>query len=110
MTAATRGVDSGVGRSRRRPAALLTLAVVGLSIMATVLAGPSASATATHPAGRGADNGSGASGNLLGVTIDTLTPAAPQPGDQLVVSGQITNNGSTDIRTVSARLRMSPTA
>ncbi|MEO6821607.1 MAG: DUF6049 family protein, partial [Candidatus Nanopelagicales bacterium] len=42
--------------------------------------------------------------------IDTLTPAAPQPGDQLVVSGQITNNGSTDIRTVSARLRMSPTA
>ena len=110
MTAATRGVDHRAGRTRRRPAALLTLAVAGLSIIATVLAGPSASATANHPTGRGASNGSGASSNLLGVTIDSLTPAAPQPEDQLVLSGQVTNNGSSDIRTVSVRLRMSPTA
>jgi hypothetical protein len=107
---ATRGADQGARRTRRRPAALLTLAVAGLSVLATLLAGPSASATATHPTGRAASNGSGAASNLLGVTIDSLAPAAPQPGDQLVISGQVTNNGSSDVRTVSVRLRMSPTA
>lgn len=86
-------------RRRARPAALVTLVVAVLSLVGTVLAGPSASATPS----------ANASGNVLGVTIDTLTPAVPQPGDQLVVSGQVTNNGSTDVHTVSVRLRMSPT-
>ncbi len=45
----------------------------------------------------------------LTVRITTLAPAIPQPGDELTVTGTVTNTSDAPVRDVSALLRVSPT-
>ncbi len=45
----------------------------------------------------------------VSVVLDQLLPGVPAPGDVLAVSGSLINHGLTDLRTVSVRLRLSPT-
>jgi hypothetical protein len=49
-----------------------------------------------------------AASDLVAVAVDSLSPVAPRPGDTLVVSGTLTNQGTTELRTVAVRLRLSP--
>jgi hypothetical protein len=65
-----------------------------------VAAVPTEEPTAVRPA-----IGAGA----LSVRITSLTPAAPQPGDELTVTGTITNTSTSPVGGVSAQLRVSPT-
>lgn len=44
----------------------------------------------------------------VSVQIDGLAPVAPQPGDELMISGRISNVSDIDLRTVAIRLRVSP--
>ena len=61
--------------------------------------------TLTTPATERPAVGAGA----LSIRITSLDPGIPQPGDELTVQGTITNTSLAPVRTVSARLRMSPT-
>jgi hypothetical protein len=45
----------------------------------------------------------------LTIRITSLTPAIPEPGDGLTVTGTITNSSDTPVSDVSAVLRVSPT-
>lgn len=103
------GPATGHHRTGRRPGAAATrgagpalLALALLSLLAALLAGPPAAAAVRAEQ---ANSGSG----VLQVAITALTPAAPQPADTLVFSGTVTNTGSTVVRMVSVRVRMSPT-
>jgi hypothetical protein len=72
--------------------------------MAGLLTSSPHPATASPPADRPA-LGAGA----LSIRITNVTPAIPEPGDELVVTGTITNVSPTPVRDVSAILRVSPT-
>lgn len=85
-------------RGRRPVAVAVTVTVAVLLGLPGAVTGPAAAAE--HPAQTASD--------LVAVAVDSLTPVAPRPGDTLVVSGTLTNQGATALRTVSVRLRLSP--
>jgi hypothetical protein len=85
-------------RARWRTAGVL---LAGACLLAgTPAVGAPAAPTAVRPS-----IGTGA----LSVRIISVTPAAPQPGDELTVTGTITNTSASPVGAVSAQLRVSPT-
>ena len=59
----------------------------------------------TPPAAERPAIGAGA----LSIRITSLTPSIPEPGDELIIKGIVTNTSGAPVRDVSARLRVSPT-
>jgi hypothetical protein len=45
----------------------------------------------------------------VAVTLTSLSPVVPQPGDDLTISGIVTNSGESVVKDVQVRLRVSPT-
>ncbi|HET8969515.1 MAG TPA: DUF6049 family protein, partial [Candidatus Nanopelagicales bacterium] len=74
------------------------LAVLTAALTMAVLTAPAPPAPAVEPAT-----------GQLAVQLTGLTPIAPRPGDTLVVTGRLQNTTAEDLRTVSVRLRLSPT-
>ena len=87
---------------RRVPTArLVGAAAVLLGVCVTVGVAPTSGAAprAATTAPRG----------VVAVVLTSLKPSAPRPGDTLVVTGSVTNEGQTDVTGVAVRLRLSPT-
>ncbi len=86
------------GRAGLLPAGAL---LAGTSLLASpTIVGAAAPPTVERPA-----FGAGA----LTIRITGLAPAIPQPGDELTVTGIVTNTSDAPVRDVSAQLRVSPT-
>jgi hypothetical protein len=81
---------------------LLAGSVSALLLTATAVAtaGTVPAAAATNPA---------STANTATVTVDRLTPGAPQPGQQLEVTGTVTNRGTESLTDVNVQLRLSTT-
>jgi Family of unknown function (DUF6049) len=87
------------GAWRRRSGLTLPALLVGALVAlltVTPLTGPAARAQTAEPL-------------PLTLTISTLIPTAPQPGDLITVSGQLTNPTDVEYDDVSINLRISPT-
>ncbi|MFN8167927.1 MAG: DUF6049 family protein [Candidatus Nanopelagicales bacterium] len=88
-----------------RPRARLLAAGAALAAVSGLLLAP-ASPAATPPAALApALDGPGG----VAVTLTGLTPVVPRPGDDLMVSGVVTNTTAERVTDVQVRLRVSPT-
>jgi hypothetical protein len=85
-----------VTRAHRRAGAVLTATLLALLPLAATL-GPSPAAAADQPPS-------------LAITLSTLRPVAPQPGQTLVVTGSIRNATPDPVSDVKVGLRMAATA
>jgi hypothetical protein len=86
-------------RAGLRPAGAL-LAAASLLVATPTVTAAGAVPTVERPA-----LGDGA----LSVQITSMSPAIPEPGGELTLSGTITNSSTAPVRDVSAQLRVSPT-
>ena len=75
-----------------------------LAVASLLTSTPSLTAVAA-PAAERPPLGAGA----LTIRIASLTPAIPEPGDEITVAGTITNSSDTLVSDISAVLRVSPT-
>ncbi|MFB8038424.1 DUF6049 family protein [Streptomyces sp. NPDC056004] len=83
----------------RRTAAL----VIGVPLVAALLAGP------TAPVAQAGGTGKAHTGSrTVDVSLDTLAPSAPVKGDTLTVSGTVTNRGKDTITQAVVDLRVGP--
>ncbi|MFF2958236.1 DUF6049 family protein [Streptomyces sp. NPDC057963] len=83
----------------RRTAAL----IIGTPLVATLLAGPTASA-----AQAGGTAKAPAASETVDVSLNTVSPSAPVKGDTLTVSGTVTNRGKETITQAEVDLRVGP--
>ncbi|MEU9617423.1 DUF6049 family protein [Streptomyces sp. NPDC088251] len=83
----------------RRTAAL----IIGAPLVATLLAGPTASAAQAG----GTAKVRGVS-DTVDVSLNTVSPSAPVKGDTLTVSGTVTNRGKETITQAEVDLRVGP--
>ena len=67
------------------------------------------SATSAQPVTRADTERAAVGAGALAVRIETLTPAVPEAGDTLTVSGTIRNTTTAPVSSISAVLRVSPT-
>ncbi len=77
-------------------AAVLAAALV--AVLGPVARGATPAAAATTPAP-----------DPLPVTLTSLAPLVPEPGDTLTITGSVTNTTTAPVRRVDVRLRVSPT-
>ncbi|MBI1377959.1 MAG: hypothetical protein GC157_10845 [Frankiales bacterium] len=100
----------------RRPARLGARAAVG-AVLAAALAvavplAPRAAAAhpaAVHPAGAPVVARAAAASDPVPVSLTSLEPVVPAPGDTLVIQGVVRNTSSSEVSGVAVRLRLSPT-
>ncbi len=98
-----RGVARRTRTARFAAAAAVLLALgIGLS---TVPGATAATRVSDPAATRAAD----IAGGVVPVTLTTMTPVVPMPGDTLVITGTVTNTAATAVRNLDVRLRQSPT-
>lgn len=91
------GTTTGRGRTAGAARLLAVLTALLSALTATVLSWgfpASPAAAATDPAV---------------ITLDTLSPALPTAGTDLLVAGEVTNTGRQELRNVEVRLRLSDT-